>query len=148
MVRLIIIVHKLESTLCEICNAMIYVVEDDDAVRDSFRLVLETCGYSVCDFQDSYSLFAYGVRHDVSCFILDANLPNESGFQILSRLRRNQIHSPVIMVSGKSSDEMKAEAEHLEVFAFFDKPLMMDEFIETMGRIKAKSNYDKALLNT
>jgi FixJ family two-component response regulator len=65
---------------------MIYVVEDDDAVRDSFRLILEARGFKVCDFSDSYSLFAYGVRKSASCFILDVNLPDESVKIIFSSL--------------------------------------------------------------
>jgi FixJ family two-component response regulator len=114
---------------------MIYVVEDDDAVRDSFRLILEARGFKVCDFSDSYSLFAYGVRKSASCFILDVNLPDESGLKILSRLRQNNIQLPVIMISGQSDNRMKAEAKRLNATAFFDKPVVMKEFIEALENI-------------
>ena len=114
---------------------MIYIVEDDDAVRDSLRLVLEGRGYGVAEFTNSESFFAHGRFTDAHCIVLDVNLPGESGLEILSRLRRDAIGTPVIVVSGRASDDMKDTARRLDAIAFFDKPVRSLDLLASISKI-------------
>ena len=64
-------------------QAMIYIVDDDEAVRDSLRLLLIAMGFAVEDFADADLFFARGAPHQGKCLILDVNLPGASGIEVL-----------------------------------------------------------------
>ena len=85
---------------------MIYIVEDDDAIRELEQYALQTNQYTVRGFEDGASFWA-AVRETVpDLVILDVMLPDEDGYQILGRLRETAATRtvPVIMVTAKTSE--------------------------------------------
>ncbi len=114
---------------------MIHILEDDEAVRDSLRLVLEAHGYAVAEFCDAISFFSNGEHQSAWCIVMDVNLPGENGLQVLSKLREKRVETPVIIVSGRATDEMRAEAARLRALAFFDKPVRGPELIASIASI-------------
>lgn len=68
-------------------NLLVHIVDDDDAVRDSLALLLAICGYQVDQFP-SGKAFLKAPDHDQShCIILDIELGDENGLDVLSTLR-------------------------------------------------------------
>ena len=85
---------------------MIYIVEDDSSIRELEQYALQTNGYEAKGFADGAS-FWLGVRAALpDLVILDVMLPDEDGYQILSRLRDTPATRtvPVIMVTAKTSE--------------------------------------------
>jgi two-component system response regulator FixJ len=77
---------------------MILIVDDDEAVRDSLRLLLECEGYETRKFASGREFVAAGGAGEGDCLILDVNMPGMSGIEILETMRMH----PVIVISGRT----------------------------------------------
>lgn len=94
--------------MTEALGIMIFIVDDDDAVRDSLRLLLEAHGMTVQDF-DSTADFTEAYRpHPRACLILDLHLPVMGGLDFLASRGKEGLELPVIMVTGRGDDASRA----------------------------------------
>jgi two-component system response regulator FixJ len=116
---------------------IICIVEDDTAVRESLRLVLELRGYDVEEFEDGVTFLARGNFEDILCFIFDLNLPGESGLQVLAQLRSRGNNTPAFIVTGRASSLIRKEAERLQALALFEKPLPARELLAVVDGVAA-----------
>ncbi|MFI5011156.1 MAG: response regulator transcription factor [Hyphomicrobiales bacterium] len=107
----------------------VYIVEDDEANRSSLREVLEIYGYSVVTFATGEDFLDRAEMSGRGCVILDVNLPGASGLEVLQRLRSRQVSIPAVIVSGRATADMRAQASRLEALAFFEKPIDIDELV-------------------
>jgi two-component system, LuxR family, response regulator FixJ len=107
---------------------LIHIVEDDAAVRDSLGLLLESHGFDVETFGSGRELLDAGAAQ-CSCVILDINLPGETGFEVLERLRRSGQRAPAIFMSGRAGPEGRARAKRANAAAFFEKPVHPTELL-------------------
>lgn len=111
----------------------VYVVDDDAGVRDSARALLESYDLAVEVF-DSARAFLDGFKEDgKGCLILDLNMPEMSGLELLELLRRREIGLPVIIVTGRGDATSRERAQRAGAFAFLDKPVD-HSLIDTVGR--------------
>jgi two-component system, LuxR family, response regulator FixJ len=77
-----------------------YVVDDDDAVRDSIRMLLESQGFTVCTYASGWSFLREARANRNSCLVVDVNMPGMNGLELLDQLRRDGIMVPAIVVYG------------------------------------------------
>lgn len=81
-------------------DPIIYIIDDDEAVRRSIEIVVATTGFttkgfaSAEDFLDRYDGYTCG------CLIIDLRLKDRSGLELLEVLRANQCALPALMISG------------------------------------------------
>lgn len=113
----------------------ILIVEDDKAVRESLRMLLETYGYAVEEFASGEALLSYRDLAGGGCVILDLVLPGASGLETLERLRARKVGLPVVVISGRVGRGARAAAERLDAAAFFDKPINTDALLSTLRRL-------------
>ena len=101
----------------------IYIVDDDDAVRDSLRALLESCDFKVQDFASATEFLARrnGPRGD--CLLLDLHMPQVDGLSLLEKMRANGSQMPTIVITGRSDPLLKQRAQESGAFALFDKPV-------------------------
>jgi two-component system response regulator FixJ len=116
---------------------IICIVEDDIAVRESLKLVLEVSGYSVEEFETGHELLARGDFAYLACIVMDVNLPGESGLQTLERLRNQSVTTPVFIVTARADDSIRRESKRLNAAAFFEKPVLARALLEAIGGILA-----------
>ena len=85
---------------------MIYIVEDDASIRELEQYALQTNGYEAAGCEDAASFWAAMHQARPELVILDVMLPDEDGYQILSKLRDDPATQtlPVIMVTAKTSE--------------------------------------------
>ena len=85
---------------------MIYIVEDDAAIRELEQYALQSSGYEVQSFETSEPFWQAMRTAEPELVILDVMLPDEDGYQILNKLRADPAcaHLPVIMVTAKTSE--------------------------------------------
>jgi FixJ family two-component response regulator len=118
---------------------MIYVVDDDDAVRDSLKLLLETHGMAVEAYPSSEEFARSYVPGRGACLILDLHLPGASGLDYLANQDDAAAELPVIIITGRGDPASRARAERLGVFAFLDKPVAGQELLanirQAVGRV-------------
>lgn len=83
---------------------VIYVVDDDDAVRDAIAAVLETAGYAVATFGSARQFLAAYAPAPDACLIVDLDLPEMDGSALVGTLVAGQIELPAVLMSGRLSD--------------------------------------------
>jgi len=112
----------------------ILLVEDDDDIADLLELHLTDDGYSVdvVDDGDEGLEKALGCSYDL--IILDIMLPGTDGFDICRRLRQEQCHAPILMVTAKTEEVDKVLGLELGADDYITKPFSIRE---VMARVKA-----------
>jgi two-component system response regulator TctD len=118
---------------------LICIIEDEAAVRESQRLMLEQHGYHVEEFEDGAQFLARGCFDDILCIILDLNLPGEDGLQVLSRARAQAVATPTLIVTGRADASARREAQRLDALAVFQKPLPARELLSAIRAIENRA---------
>ena len=110
----------------------IYIVDDDDAVRDSLRALLESCEFEVRDFGSATEFLTRcnGMRGD--CLLLDLHMPQVDGLSLLEQMRADGCQLPTIVITGRSDPLLKQRALQIGAFALFDKPVAEDALLNAI----------------
>src|SRR6478672_12846257 len=90
------------------------IVDDDQAVRDSLRFLLEVVGHPVKTFA-SAAEFLSTERHDLACLILDHHMPEMTGLQLAEKLHAEGSNIPILLVTGLPSPAIVAQAAQLDI---------------------------------
>ncbi len=80
-------------------SRVIVVVDDDDGVRDSTRVLLEACGYTADGYASADDFLAKTGGEAGDCLLLDVQMPGMSGIELLEHLRRRGIQTPVVLMT-------------------------------------------------
>jgi two-component system CheB/CheR fusion protein len=125
--------HQLESARTP-DRAKIFVVDDDDHIREAIRAVLEDDG-RVVETYASCEVFLEAFRPGHSaCLLIDAYLPGMSGLELLKKLHDDGHHLPSIMITGNSDVPMAVEAMKAGALDFIEKPIGREELIASIER--------------
>ncbi len=100
----------------------IFLVDDDDAVRDALSRLLASLGPKVVACADGAALLARCTAEQPGCIVLDLDLPGINGLQIQAALHERGITLPVIFLTGKGSVASTAGALKAGAFDFLEKP--------------------------
>jgi FixJ family two-component response regulator len=117
-------------------HRLVAVVDDDDAVRDSLRFLLEIAGYSVATYGSAAEFLHEAPLKELACLVVDQHMPEQTGLQMVSRLRSQGVTLPVALITGSPSPDLIRLAGELNVGSVMEKPLDDDallEFIEHAG---------------
>ena len=101
----------------------IFIVDDDAAVRDSLKLLLEGYGMVVEEYGSTAEFAQHYRRREGECLILDQHLPGITGLDFLSTARGQIQDLPVILMTGRGDRAMRDRAERLGVSAYLEKPV-------------------------
>lgn len=110
----------------------VYIVDDDEAVRDSIRLLLESSGFAARDFA-SAELFLRSNIAEMGCLLLDLHMPGISGLELLRQLRSRGIRRPVIVVSGRRDPVQDAEVWAAGASALLSKPFDDQQLLDLVA---------------
>lgn len=101
---------------------VVAIVDDDLAVVESLKFLLEAAGQRVVAYTSGSAFLADRSIHP-ACLIVDYHMPNMTGLDVTARLRANGSFLPVMLVTGLSSPEIVARAFELGVETVLEKPL-------------------------
>jgi two-component system response regulator FixJ len=107
----------------------VYIVDDDEAVRDSIRLLLESSGLIAREFAGADQLLRTDA-HDMGCLLLDLHMPGISGLELLRLLRLRGLRRPVIVISGRRDPVQDAEVWAAGASALLSKPFDDQHLLE------------------
>jgi two-component system response regulator TtrR len=112
----------------------IYVVDDDEAMRDSMTWLLEGEGYKVACF-DSAEVFLKA-RHDAmrGCLVLDVRMPEMSGLELHEKLDALGSHLPIIFITGHGDVPMAVAALQRGACDFIEKPFHNEDLLSRITR--------------
>lgn len=108
------------------------IVEDDPAVRTALNLFLSTHNYHCDCFGCAETFLASPILPDISCIVLDLELPGASGLDAQKILAARKIHLPIIFISGAARPEDIAEANQAGAFDFFEKPFDLGRLLSRL----------------
>lgn len=124
----------------------VFVVDDDESVRDSLAFMLEEHDFNVTTFADGQSFLDEVNVQQAGCVILDSRMPNLRGQQVHQIL--NQANSPlaVIYLTGHGDVPMAVDALQAGAVNFFQKPVKGDELAQAIlqGQVQSAANLDMA----
>jgi len=109
-------------------NFVVHVVEDDDAVRDSLTIVLQTKGASVRAYSSAMGFLAQLPVASPACLLLDLHMPEMSGLQLLAELRERNVNIPTIVLTGNGS-QLRDQALRSGALLALDKPTNIAELL-------------------
>jgi FixJ family two-component response regulator len=108
----------------------VFIVDDDEAVRDSLKMVLETMDIN-CATYDSAEEFLGNYNPEIpGCLILDVNLPGINGVELHAELNRRNIRLPIIFLTSYGDVPMSVRAIKAGAVDFLLKPIAIPEIIE------------------
>jgi CheY-like chemotaxis protein len=109
----------------------IFIVDDDEAVLDSMKLILEGEGFVVKTAADGNELADKVAHTTPDLFILDYRLPGQNGTEIARKLKENEEtrHVPIVMASAHN---VEAIAKNVGIIDFFEKPFDIDKLIDVV----------------
>lgn len=114
-------------------RATVAVVDDDAAVRDSLRFLLETVGFIVMTFDSACDFLAAPDRHHSTYVLVDQHMPRVTGLDLLIRLRDLRTTATVALMTGSPSDELSERAFALGAEAVLEKPLAEAVLLRFLG---------------
>jgi two-component system, LuxR family, response regulator FixJ len=102
-------------------NRTVCIVDDDEAVRDSLRLLLESGGLVTRSYSSADAFLGAGAQ-EMACLILDLHMPGTSGLELLRLLRNRGLSLPVFVVSGRRDPLLDAEVQAAGATDLLSKP--------------------------
>jgi len=112
----------------------IYVVDDDAAVRDSLRTLLETHDRPVRDFASPDTFLGEADEIPAGCLVVDYQMPAMTGLQLVAELRARGINMPAILITGWCDQKLKHRAAAAGVVGVLEKPFPDETLLALLAK--------------
>ncbi len=113
---------------------MIDIIEDDDAVRDSTRELLEVHGYEVREFPTAEAFLSHS-GEDAACLLVDHHMPGMTGLDLLEHLHAQGKAMPAVLMTALDGRMMEQRAAKLGV-KLLRKPVECDHLMATIEHVR------------
>jgi len=111
----------------------VYVVDDDEAVRDSIQLLLQSVDHVVETFDSPLAFLNAAPGITSGCLVLDVRMPSMSGLDLQQRLKQLGVPIPVIFITGHGDVPMAVQAMQAGAFDFLQKPFRDQDLLDRIG---------------
>src|SRR3989338_9038380 len=128
----------------------VFVVDDDQAITESLRWLIESDGLKVETFSNGQSLLNALDNNRIGCIVLDIRMPGLSGIELQEKLKAQKKHFPVIFITGHGDVPMAVRAMKMGAADFLTKPFRDHILLETIHKAIAdnqKERNQQELLN-
>jgi FixJ family two-component response regulator len=110
----------------------VVVIDDDEAVRESLRGLLETISLNVASFGSVEAFLSANPSVLPSCIVLDVRLPGASGFELQKQLVAADVDTPIVFITGHGDIPMSVRAMKAGAIEFLSKPFREQELIDAV----------------
>src|SRR5438067_4420358 len=117
----------------------VLLVEDDSAVARSIELMLRSEGFNVYTNDLCEEGVDLGKLYDYDVIVLDLQLPDMSGFEVLKTLRTAKVRTPILILSGNAIVEAKVKALGFGADDYMTKPFHKDELVARIQAVVRRS---------
>ena len=125
----------------------VFIVDDDEAVRASLRLLLKSVGIAAQAFGSAQEFLASYDPARPGCLVLDIRMPGMSGMELQQHLNMRGAIIPVLFISGHGDVPMAVEAMKNGAFDFLQKPFRDQELIDRVQRALARDGESRVSLS-
>jgi len=112
----------------------VYVIDDDDAMRDSLNFLLDSAGFNVTLFESALKFLDALQGLAFGCVVSDVRMPGLDGIELLKRMKADHSPLPIVIMTGHGDIPLAVEAMKLGAVDFLEKPFEDDRLI---GMIEA-----------
>jgi len=107
----------------------VHIIDDDEAVRDSLAILLETRGFEVATYGSAQAFLDHAEAGVTGCVVTDVQMPEMNGLQLLRAFKARNLHVPVLVVTARSGRALADEALAQGARAVIEKPFAPDAFV-------------------
>ncbi len=116
-------------------SSIVYIVDDDEAVRDSLRWLLEANGYQVVAFDSAEKFLENYNPNIISVLIADVRMPGMSGLELQETLVARKATIPVVFITGHGDVPMAVSTMKKGAVDFLEKPFNEADLREIIARM-------------
>lgn len=120
----------------------VYVVDDDEAVRDSLQWLLEGNDYRVRCFDSAEGFLARFDPREIACLIVDVRMPGMSGLELQDELLRRGCTLPLVFITGHGDVPMAVNTMKKGAVDFIEKPFNENVLRDLVDRMLQKARLD------
>lgn len=107
----------------------VYVIDDDEAMRDSLNFLLDSAGFSVKLFETAQKFVDLLPGLEFGCVVSDVRMPGIDGIELLKRMKEGHSTFPILIMTGHGDVPLAVEAMKLGAVDFLEKPFEDDRLI-------------------
>jgi two-component system response regulator FixJ len=123
-------------------DAVVHVIDDDEAMRDSLAFLLRSARIEVKTYENAVAFLAASPAVASGCIVTDVRMPEISGLDLLRQLHERKTAVPVIVITGHGDIALAVEAMKLGAVDFFEKPFDDDALLAAVRSSLSKSTDD------
>jgi FixJ family two-component response regulator len=109
---------------------LISVVDDDESVRRTTTLLIESFGFRAATFESAETFLKSGHLHDTSCLIVDVQMPGMNGLQLQSHLAAAGCGTPIIFITAYENNDSRRRAMQAGAAGFLGKPFSDEQLLQ------------------
>lgn len=125
-------------------EAIVYVVDDDPAMRASLDSLLRSSGFRVRTFGSARDFRKLQIPDDPVCLLLDIRLPETSGLELQDELDQADIHIPIIFMTAHGEVPESVRALKAGAADFLIKPFHPQDLLNAIGQAIERARFDRA----
>lgn len=114
-------------------NAIVHIVDDESAIRESLVMLLESSGHNALAHADAAAFLDALDPDQPGCVVADVRMPGMSGLELQQCLRQSRIDLPVIIITGHGDVAMAVRALKEGAADFIEKPFDEDVLLRAVG---------------
>jgi len=128
---------------------LVYIIDDDEAVRDAMSMLLASDSIDHCRFQSASDFLTTYDGSQRGCLVLDIRMPGMSGLELQAKLKETGCNLPVIFMTGHGDVPMAVEAMRQGAVDFMRKPISETDLLERIRQAlqEEAGNWDKAQID-
>ena len=120
-------------------DAVLFVVDDDAAMRRSLAYLFDSAGWRVSSFESAHDFLARYDGHAPGCLVLDVRMPLMSGLELQQSLKVHGVHLPTIFLTGHGDLAMAVQAMKAGACDFLEKPCKDQVLLDAVTRAVQRS---------
>lgn len=126
-------------------DQQVFIVDDDEQVRDSLKELVESIGIKACTFENASEFLDAFDPDQSGCILLDVRMPGMSGIELQHKLNDIEAGLPIVIITGHGDIPMAVQAMKEGAFEFLQKPFRDQDILDTITKAlqKDRSNREK-----
>jgi two-component system response regulator FixJ len=122
----------------DVSNLVVYLVDDDASVRRALTRLLRSIGLETFAFASAAAFLRAGPWVPEACLILDVQMPDMTGWELLDHLQASGISLPVIIITAYNNVHMRDRTRQAGVVAYLQKPFDDQALLEALQRARSQ----------
>ncbi|MES2721876.1 MAG: response regulator FixJ [Pseudomonadota bacterium] len=120
-------------------DALVHVIDDDDAMRDSLSFLLDSAGFETRTYDSATVFLEEASRLSGGCIVTDVRMPGMNGLEMCRHLKAMHIDLPIIMITGHGDVALAVEAMKAGVADFLEKPFDDEALLRAIRSVLAQA---------